>query len=217
MDKFAGYYSIGCALLGPVPGVSGSGTLAIIRMQAKPGKEGTGTMSILEPGLINSQMQPMPVNVEHGTVTVILYTPKVCLWLFKHGASRAIWTEPSWVILDPEGIVWSYIYAYGKITNTGTEGCYVKIRFTVTDSNGVPIPWYPSGWSSSLWIDAGGSVIVDKPFVGDYLGPGTFFVTGRLYFSSDRFFWRDYRSVEAQLGGIGTARDLETTRFRVIG
>ena len=210
IDPFNGYVDVGCALLGAVPGVSGEGNLANIRFQARAGAQGTGLMEIVDGALIDSNMNPLPEIDIDGTVEVGLITPDICLWMFKKGASRAIWTEPSWIeILD----VPTYVNMYGKIVNTGAEGIYVKVLFLIVDSSGAVVD---KGSSNTPWLEPGGTVIVEKKYLVAYLGPGTFFVKGSVYFSTNKVAWRAYSDVEAELGGIGTARDVETTRFRVL-
>ena len=66
--------SVANTLLGPVPGVSGSGTLATIRFTALfPGTSAIMPSNII---LLNSALGDIPVEVQTGTVTVIPPVPE---------------------------------------------------------------------------------------------------------------------------------------------
>ena len=197
-----GYVDVGCALLGAVPGVSGDGTLATITFLVK--QDGSGVLDLYDTGLLNSQQQPItPIIEQDGTVVTAL--PDICLWIHKKGSSRAVWTDPSWIVVGGTEKI------YGKVVNTGSEGVYVRVRFDVVDSSGAHVA---TEWSVSAWTGPGETVIVS----GDYQTnkPGTFFVKGSVYFSMDQSSWKAYTEVQPDLGGIGKAKDVDTTRFRVL-
>jgi len=68
INNTAGYILIDCTLLGPVPGVNGTGTLAIVEFQAET--QGSCVLDLYDTKLVSSDEYPIPHTVVDGNVTV---------------------------------------------------------------------------------------------------------------------------------------------------
>ena len=67
-NNSAGYILVDCTLLGNVPGVNGSGTLAYVKFYAE--KEGDTVLDLHDTILINSLEQEIPHTTNDGNVTI---------------------------------------------------------------------------------------------------------------------------------------------------
>lgn len=208
IDMIQGYVDVGCALLYGDPGASGSGTLAMLTFVALPVYAGSGDndIDLFDVTLIDSDQNEITDKVVLDGEVEVLYP---VLWFHKYGASRAIWVEEPRLPVDtPETL-------YAKITNTGTSGAYVRVRFEVVDITGTPVE-DGEVLSNEVWIDAAtidpetGEDIFPKAIVSGEFTPtmqGTYFVKGIIEWSMVDSW------VSPPLGGIAEARDIQTTRF----
>ena len=111
---------------------------------------------------------------------------------------------------------------YSKIANSGEEGAWVKVKFTVTWVEGSENGEY---WSNEAEIpgiyidpDTGKKVFPLVTVESDPFEPGPegkYTVTASLYFKAGAMAeYAPYELVEASFGGDGTARD-PATKFKV--
>lgn len=68
INNTEGYVFADCTLMGNIPGVSGSGTLATIEFKAE--NTGEAILDLQDTKLVNSLVQPIPHTANDGTVTV---------------------------------------------------------------------------------------------------------------------------------------------------
>jgi hypothetical protein len=92
---------------------------------------------------------------------------------------------------------------YGRCTNLGDGGVYIRIRFVVSSTFGTD-----EVLSNVVWVGPGEDATVSAVYTPP--GPGAYVIKGVIDFMYDGLAFIDYTSMEGMLGGDGITREIGT-------
>jgi hypothetical protein len=146
VDTFAGQLTVGCTRNKDLPGVSGSGTLAIIHFNVV--EAGTSPLDLEDVKLYDSDLDPIPCTVLDGEYIGPTAT-------MKHPRGRI--TAPTWNVGD--------VATFNvRAKNTADVPLYVKVRFTFHREDGE---------AAYIWTDQSytgfGPQMIDVAYVDGYI------------------------------------------------